>query len=158
MPLPAAARDYLLHGLAATPAVIGALVDPASQTGWERRTDPERFSLREALAHLADWEPIWLERAQRIAAEEHPFLPSIDEGRIAAERDYASSDPGESLRRFREGRARLLDSLQPLPLEAWDRTGNREFVGVLSLQQLIGMALGHDGYHLAQIVELTAGP
>ena len=55
------------------------------------------------LAHLADWEPIFLERFQRTRREAEPILPDYDEGRIALERDYAHSDPLANLARFRTG-------------------------------------------------------
>jgi hypothetical protein len=152
MPYPVAARDYLLKALETTPLLITALLEGKAPQ-WDRRPDPERFTLREVLAHLADWEPIWLERVKCMATEDFPFLPSVDESALVIENDYANCDPEESIAKQRQGRAALVRFLSPLPIEAWDRTGNREFVGVLTLQQQAAMTLSHDGYHLRQIVE-----
>lgn len=155
MPLPEAAREYLFKALEGTPIVLRSLVADLAEDSplWDRRPDPDRFTLREVLAHLADWEPIWLERVSKIAMTEHPFLPSVDESAIAVENDYASVSPRESLRRIEIGRAELVAFLRTLPEGAWDRTGDREFVGVLTLQQQAVFALTHDGYHLRQVAE-----
>ena len=158
MPLPDAARDYLLKALAATPVVASSLIGDRAEEDpiWDRRPDPERFSLREVLAHLADWEPIWLERLTKIATTDHPFLPSVDETAMVEQNDYANSSPRRDLAKLREGRENLIAYLKTVPDEAWDRTGDREFVGILTLQQQAYFALSHDAYHLRQIAEWLA--
>jgi hypothetical protein len=158
MSVPAPARDYLIKALDANPLVMNRLLQGIGSDSqvWDKRPDPDRFTLREVLAHVADWEPVWLERLQRIATEDRPFLPSVDESAIAAEGNYGSAQPAECLGRIREGRARLTTYLKSLSDEAWDREGDREFVGTLSLYQQAVFALSHDGYHLRQIVEWTA--
>ncbi len=43
-----AGRDYLPQGLAATPVVVERRMLAASPDRYDRRPDPERFTLREA--------------------------------------------------------------------------------------------------------------
>ena len=69
--LPEKARFYLMKGLESAPVVIKRMLRTADSVDWDRRPDPERFSLREVLSHLADWEPIWLERIRRMAEEDN---------------------------------------------------------------------------------------
>ena len=159
MPLPTAARDYLLKALDGTPVVLKALVGEHGDSDpiWDRRPDPERFTPREILGHLADWEPIWLERLQRMATGDHPFLPSVDEGLLATEHDYAHSSPSRNLTRQKAGRAEVVSYLREIPDDYWDLTGDREFVGVLTLQQLAYYILAHDAYHLRQVAEWARG-
>lgn len=151
--VPAAARRYLRHGLDATPVVLDRLCAGITGDELDRRPDPERFTLREALAHMADWEPIWLDRIQRMRRENDPFLPSIDEGVLAVERDYAHSDAAESLARFRSGREDLSVVLGDLAEDEWERIGYRDQVGPLTIIDLAYFVLGHDGYHLRQIAD-----
>jgi uncharacterized damage-inducible protein DinB len=151
--LPDQARRYLLHGLAATPVVVDRLLRDAEPADYDRRPDPERFTLREVIAHLADWEPIWLERLQKIRTENQPTLPSYDEGQMAIDHDYAHADVGEQQARFREGRARLLQFLQELSPAEWERSGLHTQWGALSIETLAVLVHGHDGYHLRQIAE-----
>ncbi|HVT10741.1 MAG TPA: DinB family protein [Fimbriimonadaceae bacterium] len=155
MPLPDAARDYLLKALDGTPVVLSALLGsrPDDDPIWDRRPDPERFTLREVLAHLADWEPIWLERVTQVRTGSHPFLPSIDEGALAVANGYESAIPSESLRRFVDGRRACVDCLRTVGADEWDLTCDREFVGELTLQQLAYYILAHDAYHLRQAAE-----
>jgi hypothetical protein len=155
MPFPAAARDYLLQALDGTPDVLLRMVESRSTLHplWDRRPEPDRFTLREIIAHLADWEPIWLERVSRTAEGGCPFLPSVDESALAIENDYAQSDPGKCLQRYRQGRDELVRFLGGLGDAAWDETAEREFVGVLTLQQQASMVLSHDGYHLRQAAQ-----
>lgn len=143
--------DYIVNGLEAGPRVQASLL--AHEVDWDRRPDPDRFSLREMVAHLADWEDIWAGRVHRFLTEEHPMLESIDEGKIAAERDYATQDPRANLARYAAGRETLVANLRALPIEAWARTGHRQFVGDLTLFELAALIAGHDNYHLKQTVD-----
>jgi uncharacterized damage-inducible protein DinB len=156
--LPEGARSYLLHGLEATPVLIERLLREATTADYDRRPDPERFTLREVMAHLPDWEPVWLERLQKIHAEDHPVLKGYDEGQWAIDHDYAHADVSDRQARFRNGRARLVKFLLELPPEAWEQTGQHSQWGPLSIAALATLVLGHDGYHLRQISEwLDAG-
>ena len=158
MPLPAAARDYLINALDGTPVVLAAILGarPDVDPIWDKRPNPDRFTLREALAHLADWEPIWRERIDKIQTGTHPFLPSVDEGALAVERDYASRSPSASLAKLALGRQELVTRLKTIPDDDWDLTGDREFVGVVTLQQQVYYILAHDAYHLRQAAEWIA--
>ena len=153
--LPPFAMRYVLLGLEGTPQVVETLLHalPADDPRWNARPDPERFTLREIVAHLADWEPIFLGRIERIRDEDMPFLPDVDEGKIAIENDYAHSDPHASFARFRRGRAAMLTALSALPPTAWEREGNRDPIGILTLENLAVLILGHDTYHTRQIAE-----
>lgn len=146
-------RSYILQGLQATPAVLAHLLKHASKQIWDKRPDPERFTLREVAAHLADWESVWQERLGRVRDENHPILPDRDPDQLAKDHDYAHADVGASLRRFQEGRKKVLQILEELELSAWSRTGQHTTRGTLSIHDLAVIILGHDGYHLKQVTE-----
>lgn len=155
--LPPAGRDYLLAALENSPPTAEALLFGAGPDVWDLRPDPERFSVREIVAHLADWEDVWRERFRRTANEDRPRLTRpILPARIE-EKGYASADPAECLSRLRAKRAENLAWLRALPEEAWDRTAHLDRLGETSLAGLIGLALGHDSYHLRQVAEWLAG-
>lgn len=155
MPYPVPAQTYLLKALSGTPFVLEKLLSgiDASDPIWDRRPEPDRFTLREILAHLADWEPIWKMRFERMRDEESPFLESIDEGQLVIDHDYAHQDPIANIARYKEGRVQLVDLLSTLDEPTWDKTGDREFVGLLTVQMLAGLIQSHDGYHLIQVVK-----
>lgn len=154
--LNAAVRKYLITGLTGTPDVLDGLlrdVTNGSDPLWDFRPDPDRFTLREVLAHVADWETIFRDRMWRTLQEDTPFLPDVDEGKVAVEHDYANSDPHHSLSVIREERPKLIEFLKHLPEEAWQRTAQRELLGVITLEGQAVLMLGHDGYHTQQTAD-----
>ena len=151
MVIPPALKTYLIGGIAGTPTVMSRLAERI--TDWDARSAPERFTYREALAHLADWDGVFGERIRRILTEENPTLPDIDEGALAVEHDYANQDPLMIFERFEASRADLVAQLQGLSEDDWHRVGHREKVGDLNLLHLATMILGHDAYHIRQFSE-----
>ena len=145
-------RNYILHGLRATPDVLEHLMRDATEADYDRRPDPDRFTLREVIAHLADWEGVWLERATRMVTEDRPSLPSYDEGQWAIDHNYSALEVAGQLAKFRDGRAGFAAYLNDLGPEQWDRVGVREF-GPISVAQQCALVIGHDGYHLKQVCD-----
>ena len=143
---------YVKLGLAAMPDVLETLLVGSTPQELDARPDPDRFTLREAIAHVADWEAVWLQRMQRIQAEENPLLPSYDEGQWAIDHHYAQSNLTEQLAKFRTGRAALVALLETVPENEWGRTGQHGQLGSLTFAELASLVLGHDGYHLQQVV------
>lgn len=151
--LPVYAVRYLISALEGTPAVVSALV--ADMPDWDARPDPDRFSLREIVAHLADWEPVAHGRIVRTVAETVPTLPNWDEEAAAVIGDYAHTNPHESLLWLTERRAATVATLAALAESDWSRVAEREGVGMLSVERQAFLMLAHDGHHLRQIVEWT---
>jgi hypothetical protein len=156
--LPPIVRRYVFNTLAGTPEVLDALVrgigpeDPV----WDARPEADRFTLREIIAHLADWNPIFLGRMKRTCEEAEPVLESIDEGALAVGHDYAHADPRECLARFRQGRATLVEFLRSLSEDALARIAHRPTIGAVTVETQAVFASGHDGYHLQQVAQWLA--
>ena len=153
--MPPPVRAYLINALDHTPATLSALLAnlPPGDAAWDARPDPERFSLREIVAHVADWEAVWKERFERAVTEELPLLPRPDVGQRAEERGYAAADPVTSLARFQQERATLMSRLRSLPAGAWGREAHLERMGDLPLEGLVALTLAHDAYHVRQVSE-----
>jgi hypothetical protein len=150
------ARHYLFTALKAQPELFERALHELTSDEADRRPDPDRFSIREVMAHLAEWEGIWLERMKRICAEDHPTLPGYDEGAFARDHDYASKDPFEQVRLFREGREKLVAFLGERVESDWQRTALRQEIGVLTLEALTLIIPLHDIYHLQQVQQWRA--
>ncbi len=147
------AQSYLFAALDSGPALLGASVHGLTDAEADFRPDPARFTIREALAHLADWEPVFLERLTRMRDEDHPTLPGYDEGQWAIEHDYARSCWQEQRDLFAERRRALASVVRSLTPEDWQRTAHRPEIGVLSMQDLALLIPLHDLYHLRQIAD-----
>lgn len=152
---PAYVKKYFLTALNATPEVLEAFLKaiPADDPRWDRRPDPERFTLREIVAHLADWDPIFTSRMELTVKEELPFIPDLDEGQVALDHDYAHQDPQAALSRFRTARAALVVFLTGLTDADWTRPAVKEIHGPVTLERQAVLVLAHDGYHMEQVVQ-----
>jgi hypothetical protein len=158
-PGPPGPQEAIVRVLEVTPEVLEGLLRgvPSGSPVWDARPDPERFTLREMLAHLVDMEGVWLERAERTCREEEPLLPDCDPDDLATRRDYGGADPMESLARFREARSRLIALLRSQPEQSWQRCGHRELVGRLTLERQAACTAAHDAYHTRQTVGMAGG-
>ena len=147
------ARNYLISGLSGTPTVLAHLANQISPDAWDRRPVPDRFTLREIYAHMADWDAVWLERLTTALESDDPQFPDRDPGRMAIANDYASVDPTQCIQQFRDRRSELLQTLEGLSPDDWDRQGEHSVRGPVTIEDLAVTALGHDAYHIAQIAE-----
>jgi uncharacterized damage-inducible protein DinB len=156
--LPDAGRAYLVGALEHAPAALAALLAGLAPgaAAWDFRPEPDRFTLREVVAHLADWEELWRERFTRPLTEDTPTLPRPDPGQRGEERGYAAADPAECLARFRAERAALAAYLSALPEDAWTRPARLERIGDITLEGIVALLFAHDAYHLRQAAEWLA--
>ena len=157
--MPPYIRKYLIdEALSATPGIITRFCKGIPEHIADQNQGPDYFTLREVLAHLADWEPIWLERIQRIVQEDSPVLPNIDEGEMAELNGYTTTPVEVSLEKFATGRAALTAYLASLPNDAFERSGIRPEVGTITVKDIATLVLAHDTYHIAQLAQYTDTP
>ncbi len=151
--LPEKLHRYLLIDLESAPDVLAKLLEEVTGAEWDRRPDPERFTLREVMAHLADWEAILLGRLVQTRDQDKALLQGLDEGQVAVDNNYAHSDPMESLARYRAGRTDTVAFLRALSSEQWARRANHTELGPITTEGQAALIAFHDGYHRQQVVE-----
>ena len=154
--LPDRIHLYLLLDLECAPAVLARLLaDVTDPAAWDRRPDPDRFTLREMVAHLADWDGVFLGRMTQTRDEENATLRGLDEGQVAIDHDYAHAAPQECLMRYEAGREKIVAFLRALSPEQWGRVGTHTEVGPISLETQAVLIAVHDGYHRQQALSYT---
>jgi len=141
-------HPYLFPGLELTPKTLSRLVSQVPEKRYDEHTDPNRFTLREAIAHLADWEPIFLQRIQAGVDKPGAEIFGMDEGQRAIEKNYGSWDIQESLRIFAEARAQTVRYLKALTADQWKTTVTHNEKGPMTAYDQANMLLGHDIYHM----------
>lgn len=156
--LPEKLHRYLLIDLESAPDVLAKLLEGVTGTEWDRRPDPERFTLREVAAHLADWDKVFLGRLVQTRDADHALLQGLDEGQVAVDNDYAHSNPLESLARYKAGRADTVAFLRALPPEQWARSANHTELGPITTEGQAALIAFHDGYHRQQAVRYVSLP
>jgi uncharacterized damage-inducible protein DinB len=148
-------RQRIVTALGGTIDVLSAFLGTFSSDDpiWDKRPDPDRFTLREIVAHFADYELIWTERLSRTRDEDTPVLQPRDPGKLAIDNNYAASDPIANLARIRDRRHAIVALLRDLPETSWQRTARWGDSGVLTLEEQAAFIVVHDGYHTSQIAQ-----
>lgn len=137
------------------PAMIQAAVAGLTPEILDYKPAPDKWSIREVVAHLADVEILYGYRLRQMMADDKPVIAPIDQDAWAAKLRYAVADLGELLERHRverRGTVRLLRQLKASELSrgAFHPERNR----LVTIEELIGMMAGHEPNHHAQIERL----
>jgi len=117
----------------------------------KKRPAPDKWSVVEILAHLADVEMVTGWRLRSILGSPGTPIQAFDQDAWAAAGQYAKRDPRKSLEQFRvlrEANLALLKSLSPEQRKLFGLHAER---GEESIERLTQMIAGHDINHLEQI-------
>lgn len=144
-------NHYLMRTIEFGPVVLERILARVPESRYDGPTDPGRFTIREVVAHLADWEPILRLRISGICDDPGTVIQVYDEGRLAIDNRYSEQDVSENLGKLKTERSRTVALLTALSPEEWHRTGQHPEVGTLSVYDIAGMIQGHDMYHLEQV-------
>jgi len=114
-------------------------------------TAPDKWSVRQIIAHLADTELCLAHRFRQVIAEDNPTLVGVDQNAWAERLDYARRKPKQSLDTFRRLRAENHELLKDLPAGAYDRAGTHTERGRTTLLQLLEDYTNHTESHARQM-------
>jgi hypothetical protein len=150
-------KDRLLWNLKSLPNELEDLFADLDDGIFGWRPVPNKWSIKEIMCHLRDMErEAYLARYVRMLSEDQPFLPNIDQDRLAAERDYINQDARAALAEFKNLRAETVRTLEAAPLEAWSRVGTHETDGPMNIEQLVLRQIkGNDVNHLTQMKDIV---
>ena len=135
----------------ATPKKLARLVKGVSTAKLRKRPAPEKWSVAEILAHLADVEIVIGWRMRSILGSPGTPVQAFDQSAWVISGHYEKRDPGESIelhRVLREANLALLQSLSP---DQWKLYGQHAERGQESIEHIVRMIAGHDINHIQQI-------
>lgn len=118
---------------------------------YDYRPDAGRFTMREAICHLADWEPILLERLKTAVESPGSRLTVYDEGERAIEMNYAAKNPMDALEEWKRERAKTIEFIMSMKEDDFAKTVLHPERGVMSAGDLANMIPCHDVYHIEQL-------
>lgn len=133
------------------PKRVRKLVKDLSHKQLDWKPSPEKWSIKEVLAHLADGEVILGARVRFVAAMDNPPLPGYDQDLFVSRLGIEKVDARELFEAFESMRALNVGLLERLPKEAFARSGLHAERGPESIQKMVGMYAGHDVLHEQQI-------
>lgn len=139
----------------ATPAKLEEAVKGLPAATLDFKPSPEKWSIRQVLAHLADAELNMGSRFRWSASEPGKPIVAFDQDKWAATARYSATAAELSLATFTNVRRWTLDFVKRLtPAEFEAAYVQHEERGKETLQRLLTMMAGHDLNHLKQIEEL----
>ncbi len=142
---------------AATARKLDRLIKGVSMAKLRRRPAPEKWSVSEIVAHLADGEIVGAFRLRFILGSPGAPIVAYDQDKWVTSGHYDKRDPRKSVEQFRvlrEANLALLKSLKP---EQWKLCGMHSERGQESIEDIVRMFAGHDLNHLQQIEKILAG-
>lgn len=134
-----------------TPKILEELLRHASPEQLTTRPSPNKWSIGEILAHLAEDEIATAWRYRQMVEHNGIELAGFDQDLWARMGDYASRAPEDSLAMFRLLRAANLQFLSQLTSGQWECFGIHAERGRITVRDLAVHMAGHDANHMEQI-------
>lgn len=138
-----------------TPKKLEKLIKPLSKKQMRRRPAPEKWSIAEILAHLADTEVVGSWRMRLIMGSDGTPIVAFDQDAWAKTFAYAKRDPKDSLKVFRVLRENNLALLKSIPPKLWEHHGMHAERGRETIAHIVRMFAGHDLNHLQQLERIA---
>jgi len=142
---------------AATAKKLGRLIKGVPSARLRKRPAPDKWSVGEILAHLADAEIVGAFRMRLILGAPGTPVAAFDQDSWVTSGHYEKRDPRKSAEQFRVVREANLALLKSLTPEQWKHYGMHSERGQETIEHIVLMFAGHDLNHLHQIERILSG-
>jgi hypothetical protein len=147
----------VLDALKSTPETLaGLLSNVTDEQARAAKGGDENWSVVEVMCHLRDAEEISLQRTLAMRDQSEPAIIGYDQEALARERDYRSADLQSALADFTKFRKQHLDVLAALSPSQWNRAGQHNEIGRITIFEMCVHKAAHDAVHCAQIARQLA--
>lgn len=143
----------LIDDYAAGPQLLRLAVQGMSREQLLARPIEGKWSTHECVCHIADFEPVYLDRMTRVIAQENPTYFGGDPDLYAEKLSYAAREVDDELHLIEACRRHMTTILRSLPEAAFQRTGNHSEAGEQTLEKLLTNVTKHIPHHIAFIRE-----
>jgi len=134
-----------------TAPLLAELIAGVPESKLRERPHPDKWSVVEILAHLAEDELTSSWRYRQMIENDGLPLPGFDQDLWARLGDYQSWDASDALTMFRLLREANLKMFARLTAEEWQRHGAHAERGAMTVRDLATQMAGHDRHHIEQI-------
>jgi hypothetical protein len=147
----------LLDALKATPDTLAGLLDGVTQAeAHSAKGGDENWSVVEVICHLRDAEEFFVKRMQAMRDQDNPVIVGYDQAALARERNYKAADLQEALAGFSAFRQLAIAEFSKLTAEQWQRSGQHNEMGQITIFAQTVHHTAHDAIHCAQIARQLA--
>ena len=124
-------------------AISGVRVDQLDQT-----PVPGKWSIRQVVCHIADFEPVYADRMKRVLVEDNPTMFGGDPDVFAAGLHYEKRNLSGELDLISIVRRQMAVILRNTDIEDFQRTGVHSEAGPLTLETLLERITRHIPHHV----------
>lgn len=146
------ANNYSFQ-IAHTPSTLIHLVDCIRPERYDEALDTDRFTLREIIAHLADWETVFLDRITQAVEYPGSTIEGQSEDQRAIDHHYSTKDVHHELEVFENRRRDTVAYLLGLAEDDWAKSAVHNEKGEQTVLEMVQFIVGHDMYHIHQVSE-----
>jgi hypothetical protein len=143
--------DYL-----AGPAKLRAAIAGMTEREINAAPLPGKWSTRQVICHIADFEPVYADRMKRVIAEHEPTMFGGDPDVFAARLAYDARDIDEELGLIESTRRHVARILRTLKPDDFQRRGLHSTDGPITLATLLERIGRHIPHHVKFIEEKRA--
>lgn len=142
--------------LSATPKTLERLVKGLGTAKLRKKPAPDKWSVAEILAHLADVEIVIGWRLRSILGAPGTAVQAYDQNAWVTALHYDKRDPRKDLAQQRVLREANLAMLKTLTPAQWEQFGTHSERGKETIAKIARMTAGHDLNHIQQIERIVA--
>jgi hypothetical protein len=150
------ARASLLARYREGPVEVRRAVAGIGEADLDARPEPDGWTVREIIHHLADSEMTSALRLRRLIAEDRPVIQGYDEAEFARRLRYSERPIEPSLLAVEAARATSADLAERLTEEEWNRSGTHTESGRYGTDTWLEIYAEHAHDHAAQIRRVRA--
>jgi len=114
---------------------------------------PDKWSTRQVICHIADFEPVYADRMKHVIAEDQPSFAGGFHQQFAEHLGYDKRDIEEELTMIEVTRRQMARILRSLSQESFERTGIHSVDGPMTLRSLLERITKHIPHHTQFIEE-----
>ncbi len=148
--------DELLNSYEQGGQQLRAAVSNASEAQLDLAAIPGKWTIRQVICHIADFEPVYADRMKRVLAEDNPTLLSGNPDLFASRLQYNNRSVAEELELIEVVRSQMSRILRNIDVEDFQRTGVHNVDGPLTLETLLERITSHIPHHIRFIEEKLA--
>lgn len=147
----------LLDALKVMPDTLqGMLSYVSEEQARSAKGGDETWSVVEVICHLRDADEFTIQRVEAMRDQDNPLIIGYDQEALARERKYHEADLNTALRALIQLRAKLVSTLAALAPDQWERGGEHNEIGQITVFSYILHIVSHDAIHCAQIARQLA--
>jgi uncharacterized damage-inducible protein DinB len=137
--------------LQATTNKLHRAIRNATPAMLKRKPAPDKWSVAEILAHLAENELVFGYRLRFVLGSNGATIQAFDQNAWQANAGYLNKHPRQAFQLFATLRGNNIALLRSLSKEQWDFYGMHQERGKETIHRMVELFAGHDINHLKQI-------